>query len=140
MNTLKTLILAVGMFIFVGVSSAFAYWDIDKMNVYIDNTNWVVNGHCSGTTLNKKERLIITNFHCVIDEHKSGVIADEQYVTRNHYQDYDIVSTENFATKVIAGDAVKDLAIVQIINTSVVLPDELVFPPSNWELKRGQKV
>ena len=38
---------------------------IVKMNEIIEQTNFIVNSGCSGTLIDLKNRLILTNYHCI---------------------------------------------------------------------------
>jgi len=66
---------------------AHAEWRLDVMNRTIDQTNFQINGGCSGTLIDIKERVILTANHCVQDQYetvereridKDGVIKKEK--------------------------------------------------------------
>src|SRR5688572_4941154 len=42
-------------------------WDINEMNKTINQTNFILEDRCSATLINLKEKLVLTNHHCIDD-------------------------------------------------------------------------
>lgn len=125
-------------------SAAHAEWTLKEINSYIDNTNWILDDSCSGTTISAKDRLVLTNFHCVVQS-KNRVKGEnyrqsDVYLSRRTYKDYSVVKEETYAAEVIGVDIGNDLALLQIRDTSIFLFSEAKIPAEKYEYIRGQKV
>ena len=130
-------------------------WPLELLNKTIDQTNFIVNGGCSGTLISVEERLILTNYHC-IDRNVSVVEVEEPatdntvkkvrkkkysdvIVEQHGYHGHDKVSTSTYIAEVIADEKKKDLAILRIKSA---LPHQIAsrILPDNMKILRGEKV
>lgn len=105
-------------------------WDIKAMNTHIDQSNFVVNTGCSGTLIDLAKGYVLTANHCVADQYETvdkenvddrGVISHEKIrrlkdgtVSQLDFKDGDIVRTVIYKVKVVAVDATRDLALLQV--------------------------
>jgi S1-C subfamily serine protease len=117
-----------------GTSIALADWPLDKMNTYIDNTNWVLDGKCSATTLDVEAQEIITNWHCVSTA-STGKVVLSQYL----YQDFEVVKQVSYVAEVVKIDPLADLAKLRIVDDSIKLVGQAKLAEKN-DIMRGQKV
>lgn len=101
-----------------------------NMNVLIDQTNFMVNGGCSGSLIDAKEGYILTAEHCVTNQYKTfekesfdenGVVKKEKVrrlvdgtVSQYEYRGSESVRTVTYKVKLIATDKDTDLALLQI--------------------------
>lgn len=147
------------LFAMVGVARA--DWPIDKMDVQIEKTNVIIGDHgdgfCSGTIISAKHRLVLTAEHCVSHVFRTkterkvgadGTVMEKEVeeqgsyldLWQNKYLDYEVVSQNHFAAKVLRRDAKSDTAILQVIDPSWVAPSEAPFAAVDWKLMRGQTI
>jgi S1-C subfamily serine protease len=136
-------------------SSAYAgEWSIDDMNAHVDQTNFIVDNQCSGTLISVKEKLLLTNNHCV--ERSISVIEEESVddegsvvkrkrekfadvpVAQGHYKDFDQTGQSSYLMEIVAHDKKADLAVLRFKQDTI--PFTLFSPilPDGIELKRGQ--
>lgn len=131
-------------------------WDIDKMNTQIDTTNVIVGGVCSGTIISKKDRLILTAYHCINDlfeDYTEEVVDDKGEVTEvkkrrklplevwtNKVRDYEIISTVKYSAKILASDQKNDIALLQVVDTDYVPLGQVALAPDTYKYRRGFKV
>ena len=109
-------------------------WDIDILNKHVDQTNFIVGRGCSGTLIDLEERLVLTNFHCIesfarttkkrqiVDGKIEMVeVADNQDVplSQKTYKNYELVSSKNYLSNIIAMDPTNDLALLQFKSDSI---------------------
>ena len=120
------------LFMALTASAAFAAWDVDSMNIQIDQTSVVVNEGCSGTLIDLDERVVLTAAHCVKAQFEQVTvedIADDGTITRREvrrqvpgfvkqllFVDSVEVRQVQYRTKLLAVDKRRDLALVQIIS------------------------
>jgi S1-C subfamily serine protease len=120
-------------------------WNVKEINHAIDSTNFIVNGACSGTLISLREKLILTNYHC-IDREISSIereITDAQGfvrkvkvrkygdvpVVQNRYDGFIRVGSSNYITEIVAESKTRDLALLRIRGdilhtySSPLLPD-----------------
>lgn len=116
----------------ISTGPASADWAVKDMNRTIDQTNFVVNSGCSGTLISLRDRYVLTANHCVADQYETveiekvddkGVITKETVrrlrdgsVSQLDFQSGDAVRTVTYKVKVIAVDADRDLALLQVIS------------------------
>jgi S1-C subfamily serine protease len=120
-------------------------WSIKEMNHAIEQTNFVVNGGCSGTLISVRERLILTNYHCIdaqVTSVEREVVNDEGWVKKVKVRKYDDVKVEqhgydgftrvktaSYIADIVSENKQRDLAIVRLkgelpnIYSSPLLPD-----------------
>lgn len=131
-------------------------WEIDKMNEQIEKTNVIVGGVCSGTIISKKDRLVLTAYHCISDlfenytetiENPDGTITDVKKrrklpleVWTNKVRDYQIVSTVKYGAKIVGSDSKNDIALLQITDVDYVPPAVVKLAPDTYQFKRGLRV
>lgn len=143
---------------FVGISStAMAEWTLDQMNAQIEKTNVIVGGVCSGTIIDREERIVLTAYHCIdtqlVEEEvktvdpKTGEISIKKVQKRQPLEisvhkvvDYEIVSTMSYLVKIVGTDYDNDIAILQVTDTDFVPEMEAKLAPDSFVIKRGVKV
>lgn len=137
----------------VGVSSVHA-WSIADMNEQIDQTNFLVNGGCSGTLIDAANRYVLTAAHCVDAQYKTvkvEVIADDGTVTKKEvrqvvpgevrqlvFNGANIVQEVVYRVKLVGVDKAKDLALLQIISEQI--PNTVVSKVACETPVRGEPV
>lgn len=145
-----------GLFLLSKIPQAHA-WDIDAMNAQIEDTNVIVGGVCSGTIISKAQRLVLTAYHCVDDlfqevdekvvDPKSGEIKTVSKqklvplaISYHKVRNYEIISTTEYAAKVVGSDSGTDVALIQITDTDFTPVGEAPLAKDSYQFKRGQKV
>ena len=147
---------AIALLAFVLMILPASAWDIDKMNEQIEKTNVIVGGVCSGTLISKKDRLVLTAYHCIRDQYEDyteKVVDDDGVVTevkkrrrlplevwQNKVRDYEIVSTVKYGAKIVGSNANNDVALVQITDEDYVPSMVAKLAPDSYKYKRGLKV
>ena len=132
---------------------AHADWSVAGMNRQIDQTNFVVNEGCSGTLVDLENRYILTANHCIKGQYEiverevvkdDGTVVTEKVrrlkpgVVRQLVFDGALeVSETTFRTKVIAIDAPRDLALLQVVSK---IPNTMSARLSCVPLVRGDTV
>lgn len=110
-------------------------WPIDVMNEQIDQTNFLVNGNCSGTLIDLANRYVLTASHCVGAQYKTvetEEIGDDGTVTKKQvrvvipgdvrqlvFAGPHIVQEAVYRTKLVAVDKDHDLALLQILSETI---------------------
>lgn len=115
----------------LSAGTALADWPIKDMNEQIEKTNVIVSDICSGTIVDITERLVLTAYHCVVDnlreiekkqvDPKTGEIKITKvqerapmFISTWRYQDYDVVTSEKHTAKIVGQDENTDTALLQI--------------------------
>lgn len=123
-------IAATALFLITSPSKA---WEIDKMNEQIEKTNVIVSEICSGTIIDKKERLVLTAHHCITDnlkevekqdvDPKTGEVHTKKVlektpmfieVWKRNPKDGEIVSREIHSASIAGYDEKMDVAILRV--------------------------
>jgi S1-C subfamily serine protease len=117
--------------------------DLLNLNTMIDQTNFIVNKKCSGTLIDIKEKLVLTNFHCVGADKLKERIPIEQ----NRYINSIKIGTYSYLTEVVAHDKNFDLILLKILidipnfikskiarDDSVLIRGEKVYVVGNPEM------
>ena len=128
-------------------------WDIDKMNTQIEKTNVIVGGICSGTIISKKDRLVLTAYHCITDlfeDYEEETVGDDGTVKTvkkrrklplevwtHKVKNYEIVSTVKYGAKIVASDNKNDIALLQITDEDYVPASAVLLAPDTYKYKRG---
>ena len=147
---------AIALLAFVLLISPASAWDIDKMNEQIEKTNVIVGGVCSGTIISKKDRLVLTAYHCISDlfeKYTEEVVAPDGTVSEvkkqrkiplevwtNKVRNYEIVSTVKYGAKIVGSDSKNDIALLQITDEDYVPAMVAKLAPDTYKYKRGLKV
>ena len=139
------------------IAPARADWPLDSMNSQIEKTNLVVGGVCSGTIIDKEERVILTAYHCItgqlveeevkeIDD-KTGEIKIKKAqkrkpltVTTHKVVDYEIVSSAEYMVNIVGSDSNNDIAILQVTDKDFKPEMEAPLAPDSFVVKRGIKI
>lgn len=137
------------------VAYAFA-WGIEALNRTIDETNFIVDGRCSGTLISVHKRLVLTNYHCV--SHKISTVEREETdaegyvkkvkreeradvpVAQHSYNGFVKTGTAEYIAEIVAAERARDLALLQLKAKSI--PQTYASPllPDGAEIVRGEKV
>lgn len=105
-------------------------WDIQDMNDHIEQTNFIIGNHCSGTLISTKHRLVLTNEHCT-DKYvtfrndtvvnSNGIVQEvrKEYkkdvpVSQKVYRDHKLVSQSSYIGDIISYDEALDLSLIQL--------------------------
>lgn len=136
---------------------AHAEWTLDQMNAQIEKTNVIVGGICSGTIIDKEQRIVLTAYHCIdgqlveeevkeIDD-KTGEIRTRRIQKRKPLEisvhkvvDYEIVSTMSYLVRIVGADSANDIAILQVTDADFHPEMEAKLAPDSFVVKRGIKV
>jgi S1-C subfamily serine protease len=121
-----------------------------RMNVLIDQTNFVVNQGCSGTLIDLAKRYVLTASHCVGDQYETkerekiddkGVVTKEKVrvlkpgtVTQLTFQSTMEAQRVVYRTKLVKVDKDMDLALLQILEEKI--PNTMASKVSCTEPKR----
>ena len=135
-------------FIAMTLATTAGAWELGAMNRHIDQTNFIVGSGCSGTLINIKERLILTNHHCITGaiqwrmhnnhDGTSTRMADHKPVPvfQKIYDGHTQVSATQFVTNLVAWDEDLDLALLQF--KQVDIPFSLEATISQEPVQRGE--
>jgi S1-C subfamily serine protease len=105
-------------------------WEREAMNRQIDQTNFIVASGCSGTLVDLKAKLILTNYHCIdgfvnttereetasdgrIIKIKREKLEDVP-ITQRAYQGFTVVGQTSYVTEIVAKKQTRDLALLRI--------------------------
>lgn len=131
-------------------------WDLEKLNQTVTQTNFILDDICSGTLISVKERLILTNHHCIDDKVK--IIKDEKTlpdgtvrkfsrekreevnVSQKSYANHQNVGQATYTGDIVGHNKKSDLAIVQLRAESIPQTVESKLRPADKPLIRGEKV
>jgi S1-C subfamily serine protease len=126
-----------------------------ELNTIIEQTNFIVERGCSGTLIDIKKKLILTNYHCVDSkiqfieediETKDGFLRKvkrKKYldiiVEQNGYSGFTKVSTSTYIGEIVAENKKVDLALIRIKSD---IPHKIYSKllPENEGVLRGEKV
>lgn len=130
-------------------------WEIKDMNRTIDQTNFVINGGCSGTLISLEKKYILTNYHCIdqnvsiIDReetNKDGVVKklrkkkySDVTVQQHGYANSERVSTATYMAEIVAEEKKKDLALLRI-KSSIPHKIDSKLLPDGEKMRRGERV
>jgi S1-C subfamily serine protease len=131
-------------------------WDIAKMNEVIDQTNFIVDGGCSGTLISLNPALILTNYHCIdrrirtqtrdvtndrgLVVQEKRIVLDPVNVTQVAYAGHSTVGASTYVTEIVARQKNRDLAVLRLRAERV--PYTIVSPllPKDKTVERGSIV
>lgn len=136
-------------------TAANAEWTVEQMNAQINQTNFIVNDGCSGTLLDAKKRLILTNYHCVdflISSVEREVTGPDGTVQKKKFRKYEDVRLEQntydgftrtgsatYVGEIVAEAKTRDLAVVRVKGA---IPHTFAAPirPATDPVLRGERV
>lgn len=111
-------------------------WPVADMNDHIEQTNFIVGNHCSGTLISLEHRLILTNEHCTKKyiRHRQedfvdaeGVVKqrkveqrEEVQVSQRFYDRHKLVTQNSYIGDIVDFDEKFDLAIIQLRQTKLL--------------------
>jgi S1-C subfamily serine protease len=133
-------------------TAAAAEWSIEAMNRTIESSNFMVNRGCSGTLIDLKNRYVLTANHCITDQYEiverqkfkdDGTVVEEKIrrvlpgkVQQLSFDGATEVRTVTYRTKLVLADRENDLALLQIVATS--LPNAIAAELACAEPTRGE--
>lgn len=129
--------------------------ELSDLNKIVDQTNFIVEKSCSGTLIDLKNRLVLTNYHCI--DSKVSVIDREEAasngqlkkfrtkkygditIEQNGYKSFEKVSSAQYITDIVAEDKTTDLAILKIRSA---IPHDMASSilPESVSIVRGESV
>ena len=130
-------------------------WSQAEMNKAIEQTNFIVNGGCSGTLISVTEKLVLTNYHC-IDHNITAVereitnaegwvkkvkvrIYTDVAVSQNRYDGFDRTGSASYVAEIVAESKTRDLALLRLKGS---IPHTYWSPllPLNGTVVRGEPI
>lgn len=140
--------------LFLGQAKA-DVWTSKEMNDVVNQTNFIVEEQCSGTLISLKERLILTNHHCVdnfysyVEREEVGVDGTVKKVKRVEFRDMTVsqraykghrkVGATQYQTEIVATAKKYDLALLRIRAESLPYSRESKVLPNGTEVLRGDE-
>jgi S1-C subfamily serine protease len=131
-------------------------WDTAEMNETIDQTNFIVDGGCSGTLISLKPALILTNYHCIDRRIRSqtrevtnerGVVVSEKRIvldpvtiTQVAYAGHSTVGASSYVTEIVARQKNRDLAVLRLRAERIPHTLVSVLLPKDQTIERGSIV
>lgn len=126
-NTMKVMALAI---VTACAAAPVSAWEVADMNDHIEQTNFIVADHCSGTLISVEHRLILTNEHCVgmfVNKERREVVDEDGFVndkmvevrkqvpvSQKVYDRHKLVSQSSYISEIVDFDTNIDLAILQL--------------------------
>ena len=135
------------------VTPAFAWSDVNSMNRFIDQTNFIVGRGCSGTLIDVENRLILTNDHCITkfvgttvrEIVENGAVIKKEVpnnrdviVGQRSYTNHRMVSSASYNATIVYRDPSIDLALLQF--RADTIPHQIEASIFMGEVLRGQVV
>lgn len=134
---------------------SYADWSLADLNKTIEQTNFIVNRGCSGTLISLKDRLVLTNYHC-IDDNVTSVereITNQQGWVRkvkirkyedvplaqNMYSGFVKTGTFTYIAEIIAESKTRDLAVLKIKGETLHTYASPILPDGE-KVTRGEKI
>lgn len=128
---------------------------IKQLNELVEQTNFIVNRGCSGTLIDLKNKLILTNYHCIdtnieiVEKEISNIdgivkkVKMKKYkdvpVVQNGYDGFTKVSTSTYIAEIVAENKAVDLAVLKI-KTDLPQKKASIILPDNLTILRGEDV
>lgn len=136
--------------------SAYAQsWPTAEMNRTIEQTNFIVGDGCSGTLISVKERLVLTNYHCIdrqVASVEREITNDEGFVKKvkvrkyedvaiaqKRYDGFETVGSFSYVGEIVAESKQRDLAVVKLKGS---IPQTMASPllPDGQKVVRGERI
>lgn len=128
---LTTIITAIGL-----MASTASAWELDDLNDHIEQTNFIVGNHCSGTLISLEHRLILTNHHCLtkyistktekVRDKETNTISDVKFevfkdvpLSQKKYEDHRVVGSRSYTSEIIDYSEDMDLGLLQIVSNDI---------------------
>jgi S1-C subfamily serine protease len=130
-------------------------WSVADMNKTIEQTNFIVNGGCSGTLISLQEKLVLTNYHCIdnmvtsIEREVTNAegwvrkvkvrIYKDVPVEQNRYDGFTKTGASAYVGEIVAESKTRDLALLRLKGT---IPHTYASPllPYGGVVHRGDRV
>lgn len=125
------------------------------INHTIEQTNFIVGGGCSGTLISVREKLVLTNFHC-IDRNVTSVerevtnsdgwvrkVRIRHYtdvpVAQNRYDGFTKTGSASYVAEIVAESKTRDLALLKLKGP---IPHTYASPLLPWDgtITRGDRI
>jgi S1-C subfamily serine protease len=128
------------------------------LNALINATNFIVGYGCSGTLVSSKERLIVTNHHCITDFLKTktreniapnGEIKEDKKVQerkdvpvkQTRYDEFTPLGEKMYLAQIVGYDTERDVALLQIRDKTFHSNTIAEFrPEADGSLQRGDEL
>lgn len=138
------------------VAGAAKAGDVHSLNRLIDETNFIVGQGCSGTLISLKEKIILTNHHCISRDikfvereevGKDGTVKkvkrerrERVTVSQQSYKGHEQVGSASYTTEIVAYRQNRDIALLKMIGDK--LPSSIFAPllPDDEPILRGEPV
>lgn len=130
-------------------------WDLDDMNDHIEQTNFIIGNHCSGTLISTEHRLILTNSHCIqkyVSQVSEQVVGDNGVistikvqklkdvpVSQKTYKGHKQVGSLSWMAEIVNFDEDVDLALIQLLSETIPHSREAKIHPGE-DIQRGEVV
>lgn len=118
------------------LASPVSSWELDDLNDHIEQTNFIVGNHCSGTLISLKHRLILTNHHCLgkyistktekVRDRDTNTISDVKFevfkdvpLSQKKYQEHRVVGSRSYTAEIVDYDEDMDLGLLQIVSKDI---------------------
>lgn len=150
-----TAVLAAALLLLASATVAFG-WPLDQMNTTINQTNFIVNRGCSGTLISLKEKLILTNHHCINDAlsmiereetQKDGSVKkvkrekrEDVMVGQRAYQGYKLVGSSEYVAEIVFHRKNRDLALLRLKADTIPHTAATTVLPMGKTVTRGEPV
>lgn len=156
-NTLTAVAIAGYSFFFFPAAAWGETWSADKaaLNQTVDQTNFIVDGRCSGTLISLVHRLVLTANHCVTHKVKSYTVEEvvdgvltkvkkrrllDLKISQKNYIGSRQVGSVEYMAEIAARAEAKDLALLRIRAETLPYTVSSPFLPLDADLQRGETV
>ena len=118
-------------------------WSLKDMNKTVNQTNFMINGNCSGTRIPYGKNNILTAYHCISSPHITDDAAIKQItadVSQYDHRDYLRIQTVTYKAKVSSYSKEYDIAILTTIADLPEIDSPTKFLPDDKDFQRGEDV
>lgn len=140
----------------LGLATSAAGWDLSTLNKTVNQTNFILDNICSATLIDTKQRLVLTNYHCVDDkvvfEDREEIQPDgtvkkvkrakytDVTLSQRAYKDADQVGASEYVAEIIATKKRADLALLRIKADTIPHTIQSHLLPPSGKVQRGERV